>query len=54
MHEVFAHYFVLKMKVRKKFRKQFPRIFAPMSLDTGFVPTMLSIGRQTFALQQMT
>ena len=28
--------FVRKMKVRKKDRKQFPRIFSPMSLDTSF------------------
>ena len=31
-----THHFVRKMKVRKKDRKQFPRIFPPMSLDTSF------------------
>ena len=31
-----THHFVRKMKVRKKDRKQFPRIFSPMSLDTSF------------------
>ena len=45
------------MKVRKKVRKkvcdQSPRIFSPMNLDTSFLPTMLSIGRETIILQQM-
>ena len=31
-----THHFVRKMKVCKKDRKQFPRIFLPMSLDTSF------------------
>ena len=31
-----THYFVRKMKVCKKDRKQFLRIFSPMSLDTSF------------------
>ena len=34
--ETLIFHFVRKMKVRKKDRKQFPRIFSPMSLDTSF------------------
>ena len=43
-------YFARKMKVRKKVLNT---LFSPMTLDTSFVPTMLSIGRETFTLQQM-